>query len=60
MLGLGAQAGRRREGCAGQAACAWAASARQGLGDERGVRGLGARAGYELCTRCTRPFFDPV
>ena len=26
----------------------------------RGARGLGARAGYGLCTRCTRPVFDPV
>ena len=26
----------------------------------RGERGLGARAGFGLCTRCTRPVFGPV
>ena len=24
------------------------------------ARGLGARAGLGLCTRCTRPVFDPI
>ena len=26
----------------------------------RWARNLGAQAGYGLCTRCTRPVFDPV
>ena len=26
----------------------------------RWARGLGARPGYGLCTRCTWPVFDPV
>ena len=33
----------------------WAAGARPG----RWARGLGAWAGLGLCTRCTRPIFDP-
>ena len=42
------QAGGRRAGSAGHA--------RPG----RWARGLGARAGLGLCTRCTRPVFGPV
>ena len=41
------QAGRRR-----------GARGRQALG-ERSERGLDARACFGLCTRCTRPVFDP-
>ena len=66
--GVGARAHRR--GCWG--AQAWAlgpqgrTSARQGaawaLGERprRWASGLGARAGYGLCTRCTQPVFGPV
>ena len=67
VLVLGAQARRRRArgrraaagACRGRGAGAssrGAAGARPG----RWAPGLGARAGYGLCTRCTRPVFDPV
>ena len=66
-LGGTAQAGRWARGHAEQAR---GARGRQALG-ERGARGrqvlgargthcLGARAGLGLCTRCTRPVFDPI
>ena len=64
VLVLGAQAGRRR---AGQAAAARGAGARQARGrgcmGARGAgagRGLGVLLANGLCTRCTRPVFDPV
>ena len=64
---VGAQAGTRQE----RHWCwARAAGARQAVGERaagarprRWVRGVGARAGYGLCTRCTRPLsiqFDSV
>ena len=45
------QVGRRRWARAGLAA---------GARPRRWARGLGARAGLELCTRCTRHVFCPV
>ena len=36
-----------------------AGRARGECGRARQAHGLGARAGYGLCTRCTRPAFDP-
>ena len=54
-----------RSGTVGRArrAGSWAAGARsrvwQARGKARQTRGLVARAGLRLCTRCTRPIFDP-
>ena len=42
------ESGRARQGVAGV------------LQGAAGVRGLGARADYGLCTRCNRPVFDPI
>ena len=66
------QLGARARGCAEQAAAGSLAASgvrgREGAGAGRGrqalgvlgARGLGAQAGFELCTRCTRPVFGPV
>ena len=60
----GAGGGRRAGRATGEVQALGARQA--GAGHEgrarpgRWARGLGARAGYELCTRCTRPVFDPV
>ena len=62
LQGAGA-AGARGAGARGAGPRARTVGARQ---QARGARpgcwasGLGARAGYGLCTRCTRPVFDPV
>ena len=69
----GKRAGVGRSGRAGerQAHGARGAGRHAGRGSRRGpawsargraswARGLGARAGLGLCTRCTRPVFGPV
>ena len=56
-----ARHGRCRQRARGRAeqTVAGAQGPRQ-AGRRRWARGLGARAGLELCTQCTRPVFGPV
>ena len=65
--GWGARAGvgvgradvlQAREALGARSAQAGERQARMALGARR-ARDLGARAGCGLCTRCTRPIFDP-
>ena len=58
----GRRASGRRAGSTWQGAAAGAgARGARGVGlARRQARGLGARPGLELCTRCTRPVFGPV
>ena len=52
---------RGRAGAERKRSGSWAAGARTtGRGASAAGRGLGVRAGYGLCTRCTRPVFSPV
>ena len=51
----GARGSRRGRARSVRGRAGWAAGARPG----RWARGLGAWAGLGLCTRCTRPIFDP-
>ena len=52
-LGAGGRTGQA------EAACRAHGTDAAGARPERWARGLGAWAGLGLCTRCTRPIFDP-
>ena len=62
--GRGRRAGRRagaRQACGrNRGHSRHAAGARGGARPRRWAHWMGARAGYRLCTRCTRSVFDPV
>ena len=51
-----ARGAHRQRAVDARAAGAWG---RWALGRARQAHELGARAGFGLCTRCTRPVFDP-
>ena len=55
----GAQAGGRRGRAGRRATGGECAAGRRWARGARAAWALGARAGCGLCTRCTRPFFDP-
>ena len=53
-------AGGSRQGALGAGARGGSRLAATSATAARGAGGMGAQAGYRLCTRCTRPVFNPV